>query len=325
MTVKQRIYRKICVCFGKYISDKTYLKLLYETRIGKKLNLKNPITFDEKLQWLKLYDRKDEYTVWADKYEVRNYVAEKLGEQYLIPLLGVWNSADELKLDDLPEQFVLKCTHDSASVCICTNKKNFDWNAAMDKLQKSLNQNYYWHSREWPYKNITPRIIAEAYMTDESGTELKDYKIYTFGGEPYLIQVDFDRFHNHRRNLYTTEWAQEELLSGLDELTALTDSLADISVPKRYADAGIDELAAQAAEHMQEADSLYHEACSAETFDQERASAAQEHYQRAMKRIHYIGIMLQGRTPDDEEITIIHETTDWTGGDLPDTSDGTVE
>ena len=97
------------------------------------------------------------------------------------------------------------------------------------------------------------------------------------------------------------------------------------SVPKRYADAGIDELAAQAAEHMQEADSLYHEACSAETFDQERASAAQEHYQRAMKRIHYIGIMLQGRTPDDEEITIIHETTDWTGGDLPDTSDGTVE
>ena len=206
MTVKQRIYRKICVCFGKYISDKTYLKLLYETRIGKKLNLKNPITFDEKLQWLKLYDRKDEYTVWADKYEVRNYVAEKLGEQYLIPLLGVWNSADELKLDDLPEQFVLKCTHDSASVCICTNKKNFDWNAAMDKLQKSLNQNYYWHSREWPYKNITPRIIAEAYMTDESGTELKDYKIYTFGGEPYLIQVDFDRFHNHQRNLYTTEW-----------------------------------------------------------------------------------------------------------------------
>ena len=206
MTVKQRIYRKICVCFGKYISDKTYLKLLYETRIGKKLNIKNPITFDEKLQWLKLYDRKDEYTVWADKYEVRNYVAEKLGEQYLIPLLGVWNSADELKLDDLPEQFVLKCTHDSASVCICTNKKNFDWNAAMDKLQKSLNQNYYWHSREWPYKNITPRIIAEAYMTDESGTELKDYKIYTFGGEPYLIQVDFDRFHNHRRNLYTTEW-----------------------------------------------------------------------------------------------------------------------
>ena len=206
MTVKQRIYRKICVCFGKYIPDKIYLKLLYEARMGKKLNLKNPITFDEKLQWLKLYDRKDEYTVWADKYEVRNYVAEKLGEQYLIPLLGVWNSTDELKSEELPEQFVLKCTHDSASVCICTDKKNFDWNAAMDKLQKSLNQNYYWHSREWPYKNITPRIIAEAYMTDESGTELKDYKIYTFGGEPYLIQVDFDRFHNHRRNLYTTEW-----------------------------------------------------------------------------------------------------------------------
>ena len=206
LTIQQKIYRKLCVKFEKYIPDTFYLKMLYKVRIGKKLNLKNPITFDEKLQWLKLYDRKDSYTLWADKYEVRSYVAEKLGEQYLIPLLGVWNSTDELKPEDLPEQFVLKCTHDSASVCICKDKITFDWNAAMDKLQKSLNQNYYWHSREWPYKNITPRIIAEAYMTDESGIELKDYKIYTFGGEPYLIQVDFDRFHNHRRNLYTTEW-----------------------------------------------------------------------------------------------------------------------
>ena len=182
------------------------MKLLYEARMGQKLNLKNPITFDEKLQWLKLYDRKNEYTIWADKYEVRKYVAKKLGERYLIPLLGIWNSTDEIDLKDLPEQFVLKCTHDSASVCICRNKADFDWNGARNKLRNSLNQNYYKFSREWPYKNILPRIIAEAYMTDESGTELKDYKIYTFGGEPYLIQVDFDRFHNHRRNLYTTEW-----------------------------------------------------------------------------------------------------------------------
>lgn len=123
----------------------------------------------------------------------------------------------------------------------------------------------------------------------------------------------------------SSETASDELLSGLDDLAALTDSLAAISVPKRYADAGIDELAAEAAQHMQEADSLYHEACSAEPFDQERADAAQEHYDRALKRIHYIGIMLQGRTPDDEEITVIHETTDWTGGDLPDADDDTAE
>ena len=206
MTLKQKISRKICVCFGKYLPDRLYLKLLYEARMGQKLNLKNPVTFDEKLQWLKLYDRKNEYTIWADKYEVRNYVAKKLGERYLIPLLGIWNSTDEINLKDLPEQFVLKCTHDSASVCICRNKADFDWNGARNKLRNSLNQNYYKFSREWPYKNILPRIIAEAYMTDESGTELKDYKIYTFGGEPYLIQVDFDRFHNHRRNLYTTKW-----------------------------------------------------------------------------------------------------------------------
>ena len=206
MTLKQKISRKICVCFGKYLPDRLYLKLLYEARMGQKLNLKNPVTFDEKLQWLKLYDRKNEYTICEDKYEVRNYVAKKLGERYLIPLLGIWNSTDEINLKDLPEQFVLKCTHDSASVCICRNKADFDWNGARNKLRNSLNQNYYKFSREWPYKNILPRIIAEAYMTDESGTELKDYKIYTFGGEPYLIQVDFDRFHNHRRNLYTTKW-----------------------------------------------------------------------------------------------------------------------
>ena len=204
--LKHKIFRKICFCFGIYLAVRLYFKLLYEARMGLKLNLKNPVTFDEKLQWLKLYDRKNEYTIWADKYEVRNYVAKKLGERYLIPLLGIWNSTDEINLKDLPEQFVLKCTHDSASVCICRNKADFDWNGARNKLRNSLNQNYYKFSREWPYKNILPRIIAEAYMTDESGTELKDYKIYTFGGEPYLIQVDFDRFHNHRRNLYTTKW-----------------------------------------------------------------------------------------------------------------------
>ena len=155
---------------------------------------------------------------------------------------------------------------------------------------------------------------SDSALTDYNTSQMNTFYDAFSSGTLALEQID-----------PSSETAQEELLSGLDELTALTDSLANISVPKRYADAGIDELAAQAAEHMQEADSLYHEACSAETFDQERASAAQEHYQRAMKRIHYIGIMLQGRTPDDEEITIIHETTNWTGGDLPDTSDGTAE
>lgn len=206
MSVKRRIYRKLCTVFNRYIPDRIYLKMLYQVRLNEKLDIRNPVTFNEKMQWLKLYDRNPVYTKMADKYEVRSIVKAKLGAEYLIPLLGVWESVEEIAWEKLPEQFVLKCTHDSASVCICKDKAGFDKAAACRKLDRALKVNYYYASREWPYKNIKPRIIAEKYMADESGTELKDYKIYTFGGEPYLIQVDFDRFVRHRRNLYTTEW-----------------------------------------------------------------------------------------------------------------------
>lgn len=206
LSLKRRLYRKICTLGQKILPDRLYLKLLYEARMGKKLDLKNPRTFDEKMQWLKLYDRNPVYTVMADKYEVRKLVEEKLGKEYLIPLLGVWDRAGEIDFSGLPRQFVLKCTHDSGSVMICTDKGEFDEEAAREKLSKILKINYYYPSREWPYKNIRPRIIAEKYMTDESRVELKDYKIYTFGGRPYLVQVDFNRFTGHKRNLYTTEW-----------------------------------------------------------------------------------------------------------------------
>lgn len=206
LSVKRRIYRKICTAFGMYMPDLLYLKLLYEVRMNRKLNIKNPVLFNEKMQWLKLYDRQDIYTRMADKYEVRKIVEEILGEDYLIPLLGVYDKVEDIEWEKLPEQFVLKCTHDSASVCICRCKNEFDRVSACRRLGQSLGINYFYASREWPYKNMKPRIVAEQYMADESGTELKDYKIYTFGGEPYLIQVDFDRFVNHRRNLYTTDW-----------------------------------------------------------------------------------------------------------------------
>lgn len=206
LSLKRKIYRKICHIGMKWLPDKLYLKLLYQVRMGKKLNLKNPVTFDEKLQWLKLYDRKPEYAQMADKYEVRKYVADRIGEEYLIPLLGVWERAEEIDFSGLPDQFVLKCTHDSGSVVICKDKKNFDVDAAREKIEKTLRTNYFYPSREWPYKNIKPRVIAEKYMTDESLVELKDYKVYTFGGIPHLIQVDFGRFTEHKRNLYTTDW-----------------------------------------------------------------------------------------------------------------------
>lgn len=206
LSLKRRLYRKTCVLFGRLLPDKLYLKLMYQVKLGKGLNLKNPTSFNEKLNWLKLYDRKDIYTKMADKYEVRQIVKERLGEEYLIPILGVWNRVEEIDFDSLPNQFVLKCTHDSGSVVICTDPVSFNREEAVKKLQDTMRINYFYPSREWPYKNIKPRIIAEAYMVDESGTELKDYKIYNFSGKPELIQVDFGRFVHHERNLYTLDW-----------------------------------------------------------------------------------------------------------------------
>lgn len=206
MNFGRRICRKICFVFNKQLPDKLYIQMMYYVKLGKRLHLKHPVLFNEKLNWLKLYQRRPEYTDMADKYEVRRFVKERIGEEYLIPLLGVWNSVEEIPFDILPDQFVLKCTHDSASVVICKDKQHFDREQVKKKLAACMNTNYFWASREWPYKDIKPRIIAEQYMVDESHTELKDYKIYCFDGKPALIQVDFGRFTKHERNLYTTDW-----------------------------------------------------------------------------------------------------------------------
>lgn len=189
-----------------FIPDKLYILIRYRMRMGEWPNLKNPITYNEKLQWIKLYDRKPEYSTMVDKYAVKEYVKKLIGDEYIIPTLGVWDKFEDIDFNKLPQQFVLKCTHDSGGLVICSDKNKLDIEAARKKINGSLNSNYYWHSREWPYKNVKPRIIAEQYMADESGVELKDYKIFTFNGVPKFIQVDFGRFSGHRRNLYTTDW-----------------------------------------------------------------------------------------------------------------------
>ncbi|MFW6015996.1 MAG: ATP-grasp fold amidoligase family protein [bacterium] len=188
------------------VSDKIYLKIIYRLKTRKKLNLNNPETFNEKLQWLKLYDRNPEYTKLVDKYEVRKYIANTIGEKYLIPLIGVWDKFEDIDFSTLPNQFVLKCTHDSGGIVICKDKSTFDIDAARQKINKSLKRNYYYHGREWPYKNVKPRIICEKYMVDESGIELKDYKFFCFSGKPKIIQVDFNRYRGHKRNLYDKDW-----------------------------------------------------------------------------------------------------------------------
>lgn len=188
-------YRKML----NWLPDKVFLEAAFRARFGRKLNLNNPETFNEKLQWLKLYNRKPEYTKMVDKYLVRDYVKEKIGEEYLIPLLGVWDDPEKIDFNELPMQFVLKCNHNSGlGMCICKDKNSLDINKVKEELKKGINQNYYLTSREWPYKDVPRRIIAEKYMVDESGYELKDYKFYCFDGKVKLVMINSDRMSSEK-------------------------------------------------------------------------------------------------------------------------------
>ena len=195
--------------FGGFITDKLYLKWLYRLKMGHKLNLNNPLTFTEKLQWLKLYDRNPEYTQLVDKAAVKHIVGEKIGFEHIIPTIGEWNSAEEIEWDKLPDQFVLKTTHGGGGggVVICTNKNSFDIKQANEKLRNSLKSCIYRNMREWPYKNIPRKIIAEDYIKSDSiSSDLKDYKIFCFNGDPKFLKVDFGRFTDHHANYYDLDW-----------------------------------------------------------------------------------------------------------------------
>lgn len=171
------------------LPPENFLKRMYRINIGWEPDLKNPRTYTEKLQWLKLYDHRPEYTTMVDKYAVKSYVAEKIGSEYVVPLLGVWDRVEDIDFDKLPKQFVLKTTHDSGSIVICKDKDRLDIPATQKKLRHFLRRNYYDQNREWPYKNVPHRIIAEAYMEDPEQGELRDYKFFTFGGVPKVLYI----------------------------------------------------------------------------------------------------------------------------------------
>lgn len=223
-----------------WVSDEAAVKYIYWWRMGSKLNLRHPQTFNEKLQWLKLHDRDPAYHEMVDKYSAKKWAAARIGEEHIIPALGVWEHFDDIDFDALPEQFVLKCTHDSGSVVIVKSKSAMDKSAAREKLEKALSRDWSSVAREWAYKDIQPRILAEQYMVDESGKELKDYKVFCFDGEPRMIEVDYGRFTGHKRNLYTTDWRYIEAAINyptdpahiiprpekLDELLALAKKLS---------------------------------------------------------------------------------------------------
>lgn len=198
----------------EWMDDEPYLKLAYWCFFGKKLDLHHPKTYNEKIQWLKLHDRNPEYVRFVDKYAVYPYVKEKIGEQYLIPLLGVWDSFDDIDFSVLPNQFVLKCTHDSGGIAICKDKRTFDRAAAREGLNRSMRKNYFYYLREWPYKDIKPRIIAQAYLKDEAGSGLWDYKFFCFHGEPKVMFIVSDRETDARNDYFDMDFHHLPFESG---------------------------------------------------------------------------------------------------------------
>lgn len=172
-----------------FIPDKLFLEVYYKLITGKKLDLENPVSYNEKLQWLKIYDRKNIYTIMVDKYEAKQYVANIIGKEYIIPTIGVYNKFEEIDFNKLPNRFVIKCTHDSGGLVIVKDKKTIDINLIRRKINKCLRKNYYNSSKEWPYKNVKPRIIIEKYMEDNNNISMRDYKFFCFNGVPKLMYL----------------------------------------------------------------------------------------------------------------------------------------
>lgn len=200
---------------GKYfssLSDSKYLSIIYRILVNEKLNLKNPKSYTEKLQWLKIYDHKRIYNTMVDKYEVRNYIKKTIGEEYLIPLIDVYDNVEDINWESLPKEFVLKATHTSGNVIICKDKNNLNKSETIKELNKWLKRDYYSYFREWPYKDLKPKIVCEKFLS-EIGDVPVDYKIMCFSGEPEIIQVHRGRFEEHTIEYYDKYWNKLDIYS----------------------------------------------------------------------------------------------------------------
>ncbi len=186
--------------------DRLFLQIIYRHKVGLKLNLNNPQRFTEKIQWLKLYDHNRNYTLMADKYEVKSFVTNILKEDITIPTLGLYNSFDDIPFNMLPQSFVIKCTHDWNSVIICKNKDNFDFTYAKSKIGKALKYNHYYRSLEWAYKYIPPRIIIEPFLSEDGVSPPIDYRVYCFNGNPHFIHLTLNKFGDRKVLFLDKNW-----------------------------------------------------------------------------------------------------------------------
>lgn len=218
------IWLGLLMKFNFLFPDKIYLKLLYRLKMGRKLDLKSPKRFTEKLQWLKLYDRKPFYPKLVDKAEVKDYVAGIIGDEYIVPTMGVWNKPEDIDWENLPDRFVLKTTHGGggSGVVICNDKTRLDKKIAIDKLNKSMKQDIYATLREWPYKDIPHRVIAEQLLDKDSQyDDIPDYKFYCFNGIPKVVLIATNRFTDHNFNYYDMEFKKLNITSSAGRNAAI--------------------------------------------------------------------------------------------------------
>lgn len=194
----------------RIMPDKMYLKWQFKHIYHKKLDIDHPKTYADKLAYLKTHDRDDRLTELVDKFEVRKYVSKTIGDKYLIPLIGVYDDVCDIPWSQLPDKYVLKCTHDSASVVLHFSEDTFDRSTAIKSLNKHMSRNMYWYSREYPYKDVKPRIVCESFLS-ENGKAPADYKIMCFNGKPYYIVLDMDRFGDHHRDFYDVNWVKQDV------------------------------------------------------------------------------------------------------------------
>lgn len=190
----------------RFVPDALYLKIQYYLKLGERLNLKRPVLYNEKLQWIKLYDREARYATFVDKIDVRTFVSGVIGDTYLIPAIQMADRAEDIDWASLPNRFVLKCTHGSSCNIICRDKTALDIDAAMGDIRAYMRRNWFDTSREWPYKDVKPRILIEEFLESGTGDVPLDYKIMCFHGKPYYIIVDVDRYQGHKRNYYDPDW-----------------------------------------------------------------------------------------------------------------------
>lgn len=244
LTFYEKVLRYLVNHYERYLTDRQLIRCRFRIIFHRPIHLRKPQTFYEKIQWLKLHDRKEVYHQMADKYLMREYVSQHIGDDYLVPLVGHWTKTEDIDFKSLPEQFALKCTHDSQSAVICTDKSTLDWKRVCDELSKALLVDYSRLGREWAYHDLKPSLIAEERLVDETENDLKDYKVFCFNGEPKFIQVDYDRFVDHKRRFFDLEW---NYIKGL-KITYPDDLNVNISRP--FCLDKMLELSAQLSENM---------------------------------------------------------------------------